>query len=348
MSVEARPPRALIFLSTIVNELLIQIAPDGRAVRATWKIAMAFFALFAIAIVVHAQDSAGVAPPTAAVADNQAPLVIEGVSEVDVFSWGQTLVVRGDVKHGAMAFGGDVIVEGRVQGDVAAIGGSVIQREGSYIGGDVIVFGGAYHHGKSAPERNPASTTVMFAGNEKELRGAMRDPATLLAPRWSPVYLGQRLLAVLFWFIVSLALTAITPGAVSRAVARLQLTDLRVAVIGFLGAVVIAGGGFLCLKLMPPAVGVLVVIMASLLLLVAYLFGRVVIHAATGRWLERLLLPEGKRSESIALLLGAGFWVIIMSLPYVWPLIVTGLLVTSLGLALTARYRTNWKPPRQV
>jgi hypothetical protein len=32
-----------------------------------------------------------------------------------------------------------------------------------------------------------------------------------------------------------------------------------------------------------------------------------------------------------------------LSLPYVWPLVVAGLLVTSLGLALTARYRVGWK-----
>ena len=37
-----------------------------------------------------------------------------------------------------------MIVEGRVEGDAAAIGGSVFQREGSYIGGDVIVVGGKY------------------------------------------------------------------------------------------------------------------------------------------------------------------------------------------------------------
>jgi hypothetical protein len=88
--------------------------------------------------------------------------------------------------------------------------------------------------------------------------------------------------------------------------------------------------------------------MALLLLIVAYLFGRVVIHAATGRWLQHRFLPEGKRSESVALLLGAGVWAVILSLPYVWPLVVAGLLVTSLGLALTARYRLGWKRTQSI
>jgi len=64
--------------------------------------------------------------------------------------------------------------------------------------------------------------------------------------------------------------------------------------------------------------------------------------------LQRRLLPEGKHSESVALLLGAGFWALALSLPYVWPLLVAGLLVTSLGLALTARYRVGWKRTQGV
>jgi hypothetical protein len=206
-----------------------------------------------------------------------------------------------------------------------------------------MVIGGAYHHGKSAPGRNPASTTVMIAGYEQELREAMRDPSTLLTPRWSLFYVGMRVLAILFWFIVSLALTAATPGAVSRASARLQLTNLRVAVIGFLGSIVVALGVPLSLRVLPTMVSVLVVITAVLFLTIAYLFGRVVIHAATGRWLQRMIWREGSHSESIALLLGAVVWAIVLSLPYVWPLLVAGLLVTSLGLALTARYRVGWK-----
>jgi hypothetical protein len=226
---------------------------------------------------------------------------------------------------------------------VATIGGSIIQREGSYIGGDVMVLGGAYHHGKTAPGRSPSSKTIMFAGYEQELRELARNPASLLTPSLSFAYFGQRLLAVLFWFIVSLALTAVTPGAVSRAASRLQLTSLRVALIGLVGALVLGPGVAAALRLLPPMVGTLVLILALLLLVVAYLFGRVVINATTGRWLQRVLLPEEKRSESVALLLGAGFWAVALALPYVWPVIVAGLIIVSLGLSLTARYRINWK-----
>lgn len=270
-------------------------------------------------------------------------LIVEGDYARDVFGMGRTVVVRGRVGHGVMAFGGDVVIEGRVEGDVAALGGSVLQREGSWIGGDVWVFGGSYRGCKFSPGRDPRTSTVMYAGYERELREAARDPARLLAPRWTLPALGMRVLSILFWFIVSLALTAVAPGAISRAAARLQLTSLRVAIIGTIGALVIVFGVPVLLYMLPPALGAFVAALATLLFIVAYPFGRVAVHAATGRWLQRLLLKEGNRSESVALLLGAVSWTFVLSLPYVWALAFAGLFVISLGLALTVRYRLGWK-----
>lgn len=264
-------------------------------------------------------------------------LVVEGTHAGDVFGMGRSVRVRGIVRHGVIAFGGDVVIEGRVEGDAASVGGSVIQLPGSYVGGDVMVFGGAYR--AAGAERNPSGKTVMFAGYEEELRELARDPASLLTPRFSAAFIGWRLLAVLFWFVVSLALVAATPGAVGRASARLHLTSPRVAVIGFLAAIVAGPGVAAALHVLPAMLGGLLFIMTTLLLVVSYLFGRVVIHAVTGRWLQRLLLPESRRSESVALLLGAAFWAVMLALPYVWPVLVTGLIIISLGLALTARYR---------
>ncbi len=268
--------------------------------------------------------------------------VIEGVNNTTVFGMGQSIRITGTVKEGAIAFGGDVIVEGTVAGDVASIGGSVIQRPGSRIGGDVIVLGGGYYPDKSTQGRNPNSVTIMYAGYESQLRQAMREPFSLLSPQFTPAFLGVRLLAVLFWFIISLALSAAMPNTVSRAVARLQLTSLRVAIIGILGSIVLTVGVFLCLLVLPSLIGAVLSILAALLLIVATLFGRVVISAATGRWLQRRFLGKLK-SESVILLLGVTFWVVMASLPYVWPIVDAGLLLVSLGLTLTARYRLSWK-----
>lgn len=281
------------------------------------------------------------AQPSPAPSPGDTPVVVDGVSDTTAYSLGHSLRINGVVK-GAIALGGDVIVQGVVTGDVAAIGGSVIQLEGSRIDGDVMVVGGTYHHGNRAPGRNPASTTVMYAGYEQELRNLMRDPSGLLRPNWSASYIGLRLVAILFWFIVSLALTAATPGTISRGMTRLQLTLGRVAIIGFIAAIAIGAVVPFSLRYLPFTLGVLVGLMALLLILIAGLFGRVIIYAATGRWLQRKFFRAGKNSESVALLLGTTFWIVLSSLPYIWPIVVAVVLVTSLGLALTARYRVSW------
>lgn len=270
-------------------------------------------------------------------------VIIEGTHVGNIYEVNRAVEVRGEV-HGVMVFGGDVVVRGRVARDVAAIGGSVYQAENSYIGGDVIVIGGAYHHGKSAPGRNPATTTIMVAGFEEELRELARSPSSLLAPAPTLPYLGGRLLSVLFWFIVSLALSAVVPGTVSRAGARLRLTSVRIAAIGFASLLVILCGVPMSLSFLPAPLAAFVGILALLLVTLAYLFGRVVLHAVTGQFLQRLLLPPSanRQSASIALLLGALFWVFLLSLPFVWTIVAGGLLVVSLGLILTARSPMKW------
>jgi hypothetical protein len=161
--------------------------------------------------------------------------VVEGTYEGTAFGVGSSLRITGTVKKGAMSFGGDVIVEGTVEGDVATIGGSVIQKPGSRIDGDVIVVGGTYTVDDTTAQRRPKAMTFMYAGYQEELRDMMRNPTGLFSPSWTPTYFGTRLLVVLFWFLVSLGFTAAMPGTISRGVARLQLTSLRVAAIGLIG-----------------------------------------------------------------------------------------------------------------
>jgi len=284
----------------------------------------------------------GAASVVSAQSADDKTVVVNGTNEGTVFGVGNSLRITGTVKQGAMSFGGDVIVEGVVEGDVATIGGSVIQKPGSRIGGDVIVLGGTYRADDATAQRRPEAMTIMYAGYQQELRNMMRNPTGLFSPNWTPTYFGTRLLVVLFWFLVSLAFTAAMPGTISRGIARLQLTSLRVAAIGLIGVVVLFGLVILCLWIMPEPVRVLVGLLALLLWVVAGLFGRVILYAATGRWIQRKYAPVGKNSEAVALLLGTSFWVLLTSLPYVWPFMATFILIISFGLALTARYRVGW------
>ncbi|HEV7905197.1 MAG TPA: hypothetical protein VGO96_15255 [Pyrinomonadaceae bacterium] len=327
-----------------MNSFILPPTPTPTTTLAALRAASRLCAI--LCVILCAGVAAHARLPSVRVAENDpTTLIVEGDDTEDVFGMGRSVIVRGRVKHGVMAFGGDVFVEkdGHVGGDVGVIGGTIKQHENSYIGGDVLVIGGAYHHGKTAPGRDPESKTIMFAGYEEELRELGRNPWSVLEPSWTMASFGLRVLSILFWFIISLGLTAATPGAISRAATRLQLTSLRVAVIGLLAAIVLTFGVPAALHVLPSVLGLFTGALSILFLFVAYLFGRVAIHAATGRWLQRMLLREEQRSESIALLLGATFWAVVLSLPYLWALAVAGLVVTSLGLALTVRYRHGWK-----
>lgn len=326
---------------SMVNESVFQREYDLSWASILFRASMLLICVTFMIGAIQAQD---VPTPQA----TETPYIVDGVTETMAYAIGHSLKITGTVRNGAIALGGDVIVQGTVEGDVAAIGGSVIQLEGSRIGGDVMVLGGAYRHADGNPNRNPGAMTVMYAGYEQQLRNIMRNPKEMLAPHWSAAYVGFRLLAILFWFIVSLAITAAMPGAISRGIERLQLSSLRVAVIGFVGALVIGVGVPFALHYLPTPIGVLVGLMALLLILVAGLFGRVIIYAATGRWLQRKLFGIRKNSEALALLSGTTFWMTLSSLPYIWPFVVAVVLVTSIGLALTARYRVGWGSPQEI
>jgi len=180
------------------------------------------------------------------------------------------------------------------------------------------------------------------------LRNLLRNPTEMVTPHWSAGYVGLRILAILFWFVVSLALTAAMPETISQGIARLQLTTFRVAIIGCVGAGIIGAGIPFSLHYLPTALSAVIGLLAILLIVSAGLFGRVIIYAATGRWLQRKCLPFGRNSESVALLLGTSFWIVLSSLPYVWPFVFAGIIVISLGLALTARYRVGWGRPQHT
>ncbi len=313
-----------LFFHTQVN--FHQSSP--RAARLILPALLVVAALFAQ---VQAQETAAVPQPTIET------ITIDEPTESDVFAFNKNILIKGAAAKGVMAFGGDVIVEGRVAGDVAAFGGSVMQKPDSFIGGDVLVFGGSYHHGKQAPLRNPQSHTVIYAGFGEELREIAKNPLSLAAPELTATYFALRILTVLFWFAVSLALTTVAPNAVSRAVTRLKLTGLRLALIGVLATVVCAVGVEIGLTVLPQPFSVVVGLMTVVLLFLAYIFGRVCVHAATGKFLQKIIFADKSRSESVALLLGAIFWTTILSIPFVWTAVFIGIFVISFGMILTAR-----------
>lgn len=296
------------------------------------QVLFVFFLCSAFVFAIHAQTTL----------TNENVLIIDEVKDTEVFAFGKTVIVKKEVK-GVLVFGGDIIVEGNIEGEAATIGGSIYQKENAFIGGDVIVFGGKYQHERKDPLRSPGKETVMYAGYEEELRNLTQNPAQIFAPSFSWAYLAQRLLSSLFWFIIALFLTTIAPGAISRAVARFQISTLKIVGIGLLAFITITLGVITGFSFLPAYLSGIIGLMASLLLILAYVYGRVTLQVSFGKWLQKKLLSESNKSESVALLIGTLTWTLLTSIPYIGTLAVLLLFAVSVGLVITSRSTNSWQ-----
>lgn len=265
---------------------------------------------------------------------------IDDAPEMEVIALSKNVIIHKQAKA-VFAFGGDVIVEGRVDGDVGVIGGNVIQKEGSYIGGDVIVFGGEYRSDSPEPNRASGKQTIVYGVFETELRSLAQDPTQLLSPSYTPAFFAQRILSVIFWFVVTLVFTTIAPGAVSRSIARMRLSTLKIAGLGLAGLIVSWIVVTMSVTLLPEYLATTTGLMIFVLLMLAYLFGRVTLHLSIGKLMQKHFFPGGKQPESIAILFGVLFWTILLSIPYVWTLALLALFAAGVGLVITGRNGTE-------
>ncbi|MCC6327209.1 MAG: hypothetical protein IT174_01750 [Acidobacteria bacterium] len=273
---------------------------------------------------------------------DQNTLVIDSSPDMEIISFSKKVIVKQSAK-GVLVFGNDVEIHGRVEGDVAAVGGSVIQKNGSFIGGDVIVFGGKYAPESDQALRGENKQTIIYAAYEEEFQKYARDPFAIFSPSFTLAFFALRVVLLLFWFLISLALTTIAPGAVSRAVARIKLSSAKVVALGFFSFVGMNILLFSALNVLPNYLNAVLVGMALLTLALAYVFGRVAMHAALGKLIQKYFLSERNTSESLAVLLGVTAWTILLSLPYVWIFALLALISAGIGLVITARRPTAWK-----
>ena len=269
-------------------------------------------------------------------------LIIDDAPEIEVFAFGKNVIVKKQAK-GVLAFGGDIVIEGRVEGDVASIGGSITQKENAFIGGDVIIFGGSYRPESKNPLRGEGKETVMYAGYEEELRGLSQNPTQIFSPTFSFAFLAQRILSMLFWFVISLALTTLAPGAVSRAIARFQLSTLKIFAIGFFAFVATTITIIASLSVLPNYLSAIFGLMAFVLLMLAYIFGRVTMQVSIGKLLQKQFIGEKHHSETLAIFIGVFVWTALLSVPYVWTLALLTLFAAGIGLVFTGRAQNSWQ-----
>ncbi len=207
----------------------------------------------------------------------------------------------------------------------------------------MIVVGGKYSSDSANPLRGENKQTIIFAAYEQELRELAQNPSRLFAPSFTVAFFAQRVISVLFWFLISLGFTTIAPGAVGRAVSRIQLSSTKVVAVGlftFVGSCVLLVTGF---TLLPNYLNAVAAVMALIVFTLAYAFGRVALQVSFGKMIKKHIFADRYRSEALTILFGVLFWTVLLSLPYVWPFALLALFSAGVGLILTARSSTGWK-----
>jgi len=91
------------------------------------------------------------------------------------------------------------------------------------------------------------------------------------------------------------------------------------------------------LRYMPDYLGAVVSLMAFVLLLLAYVFGRIVLQVSFGKAIQKYLGISIARSEPAAILIGVLAWTVILSIPYLWTMAAFALFIAGIGLVATGR-----------
>jgi hypothetical protein len=253
----------------------------------------------------------------------------------DVIVHGQDVIVLGRVTGVVLVLGGDATIAGRVEGDAAIIGGSLVQRDGGFIGGNVVVMGGRYEPGVGPSLRRPEATTVVIAEYGDDLRELFQRPwRSLLIPRLTAFYLGQRLLSLLFYFLLALLLLAIVPTQLMRAIDALKTRYLSISLIGLVGLLLTGWLMMLAVQKLPLVLATSILLFVIVIMLGMYLFGSLVVHLLVGRWVQHWLSRGRDRSNINALLYALALLAIVFSVPVIGILVWIGMAILSFGITL--------------
>lgn len=306
--------------------------PHGLA---KFAVLLCIFQAFCLVIFAH---------PEISISDDDTTVIVNDAPEQDVIAFGKSIIIKKRAKS-ALSVGGDITIEGEVSEDVATIGGNVVQKGQTRIGGDVFVFGGSYKQDDESALREPGKETVTVGAFEEELRNFGQNPSQLFSPSLSVSFFAQRLLVALLWFLVSIVLTTLAPGAISRSVARIQLSLLKICALGAVTFVCTSALIIVGFVVLPNYLGATLSIMGVLVLLLGYVFGRVSLQVSVGKLFQKRVLSEGNRSETLAILIGVLIWTLLLSIPYVWLLALFAVFTVGIGLILTGRTAPKWTTP---
>ncbi len=253
----------------------------------------------------------------------------------DVVALGRPLEIDGDVAGAAIATFGGVRVRGHVAGHLVAIGGDVVLAGGGHVDGDVLAVGGDVRFD------GPASAGSSVGGSVRSLDAletaylSELKTSPLARASLSPLLVSFRLVLLLLWLVVSLAVLRFGPRALGRAAAAIPG---RLVLLGAVGAAAVLAGALLAaglLLLLPARPALWIVLAVVVLLFVAKLLGLAALFLAVGRRLLRGRRRGGALfGDPAALATGLLALGVLSLVPVLGPILWGLASVVGIGLAL--------------
>jgi hypothetical protein len=259
--------------------------------------------------------------------------------DLAIFGGSAILEDKSKVNGSVAIFGGSLVINGEVDGDVAAFGGAVSLGEHALVTGNVVTYGASVSRSDSA----------IVNGSIGSARQPIRPPFNL-----SPIVSsGFEMVTNFIWRIFqSFALAALAVLVSLFALRPMERTgDAIVA-----EPVLSAGMGFLTLLVSPILLVVLAItiilsplsLLGFLILVLAALFGWMVLGLVTGERLAHLLNQEwsGPVSAGVGTLVLSLAMNLIGVIPCVGWAVVAVIFVIGLGGVVLTRFGIQSYPPR--
>jgi hypothetical protein len=239
----------------------------------------------------------------------------------DITSFGGVVTIKGQVRGDVVAFGSSIVIDGTVTGNVVLYGSNAVLHNGSYVHGNILVYGGSYHKDKGAVfDGHPVYDSGHFgwfvgSGN------------TFSFP----------LLSILTWVALGLIFTLLLPEHVMLVRTTATNNKGRSFVVGLLTVLIAPAVLVVLIALILPIPAAILVAAG---LIAAWALGMVAIGWLIGEQLMRAVAP-GRNTRTMQIVVGLAVLTMAGALPFIgWFItIVAGL--SGLGAVLLSRFGTR-------
>lgn len=281
------------------------------------------------------------ATPAALAADRQSPCtsnsqrpsfggtITVGSADVlcsDVTIMGGTVSVQGVVRGSILAFGSTIILDGGVSGNIKLFGGSILFQKGSYVQGDVNLYGSRVDGEKAV--------RIDGAYNDHSRNSGLFGLSAFTLPVW-----------FLFLMIpLGLLYTRFLPEHEVFVSATVKNHMRRSLLIGLLSAFLTPA---VLLVLIALIISIPLALIVLLVLLIAWTLGTAAICWMLGEQVIRVFTAR-THTRYLQVTVGVIMLAVFISLPFIGWIVFLGTGIVGLGAVLLSRFGTRlYSQPKQ-